>query len=318
MRARVIHQRDGLQTMIHIHKVLFPTDFSDTSSAALGHALMLAERFHAHLIMLHAAGSNENLPSMNFPEVDPATDEIEAVLEEQLAQIIGAQPSQPLHIERVIHQNNNPVQEICAFADANDIDLIIMGTHGRTGLSHWISGSVAEEVVRGANCPVMTVRACEQCAAVTPYFDILVPVDFSPYSQKALRYAVTLAQLFEAKLHLLHVLDQPIHPAHYGLGEDLLLRLNPEVSRRSHQEMERLVSPAGSSKVKWQTHVCDGRAYSEIVRFVAAQECDLVVMGTHGLSGLEHFLLGGTTEKVMRHASCPVLAVKLKERDFVT
>jgi nucleotide-binding universal stress UspA family protein len=63
--------------------------------------------------------------------------------------------------------------------------------------------------------------------------------------------------------------------------------------------------------------VREGRAYSEIVRFVQEEECDLVVMGTHGLSGLEHFLLGGTTEKVMRHAPCPVLAVKLKERDFV-
>jgi nucleotide-binding universal stress UspA family protein len=191
-----------------------------------------------------------------------------------------------------------------------------MGTHGRTGLSHLLSSSVTEHVVRSANCPVMTVKACKQSSEAAPYFDILVPVDFSPYSQKALRYGRTLAQAFEANLHLLHVLDQPIHPAHYGLGDDLLMRLNPEVQRRSHEEMERLFSQFGA-EVKCQTHVCEGRAYSEIVRFVEAEECDLVVMGTHGLSGLEHFLLGGTTEKVMRHASCPVLAVKLKERDFV-
>jgi nucleotide-binding universal stress UspA family protein len=180
-----------------------------------------------------------------------------------------------------------------------------------------LSSSVAEHVVRSANCPVMTVKAGKQAAEAAPYFDILVPVDFSPYSQKALRYARTLAQPFEANLHLLHVLDQPIHPAHYGLGDDLLIRLNPEVQRRSHEEMQRLVAQSDAENVKCQTHVCEGRAYSEIVRFVLEKECDLVVMGTHGLSGLEHFLLGGTTEKVMRHASCPVLAVKLKERDFV-
>jgi nucleotide-binding universal stress UspA family protein len=116
---------------------------------------------------------------------------------------------------------------------------------------------------------------------------------------------------------LLHVLEEPLHPAYYGLGEDLLIRLNPEVPRRSHEELQQLVSQAGSVKVKCQTHVCEGRAYSEIVRFAADRECDLVVMGTHGLSGLERFLLGGTTEKVMRHAPCPVLAVKLRERDFV-
>lgn len=302
--------------MVHIQKILFPTDFSDTSSAALGHALMLAHRFDAALTMLHAAASNETAKDLRFPEVNPAANEFEDTLAEQLAQIIGAEPSRKLCIDRVVHRNPDPVQEICSFSNANNIDLIIMGTHGRTGLSHLLSSSVTEHVVRSANCPVMTVKACKQSSEATPYFDILVPVDFSPYSQKALRYGRTLAHVFEANLHLLHVLDQPIHPAHYGLGDDLLMRLNPEVQRRSHAEMERLISRLGA-EARYQTHVREGRAYSEIVRFVQEEECDLVVMGTHGLSGLEHFLLGGTTEKVMRHASCPVLAVKLKERDFV-
>jgi nucleotide-binding universal stress UspA family protein len=302
--------------MVHIQKILFPTDFSDTSSAALGHALMLAHRFDATLTMLHAAAPKESATDLRFPDVNPAPDEFEDALADQLAQIIGAAPSRKLRIERVVHQNQDPVQEICIFSNINNIDLIIMGTHGRTGLSHLLSGSVAENVVRSANCPVMTVRPSKESSEVAPYFDILVPVDFSPYSQKALRYGRTLAHAFEANLHLLHVLDQPIHPAHYGLGDDLLIRVNPEVQRRSHEEMERLVSQLGAEE-KCQTHVREGRAYSEIVRFVQEEECDLVVMGTHGLSGLEHFLLGGTTEKVMRHASCPVLAVKLKERDFV-
>jgi len=303
--------------MIHIHNILFPTDFSDTSSAALGYALMLADRFQARLVMLHAAGPNESPQRLRFPEINPAADELEEILEDQLSQIIGAEPTHKLRIDRVVHQNNDPVQEICGYVETNDIDLIIMGTHGRSGLSHLFAGSVAEEVVRGAGCPVMTVRACKQSAEVTPYFDILVPVDFSLYSQKALRYGLTLAHLFEANLHLLHVLDQPIHPVHYGIGEDLLMRLNPEVPKSSHEELQRLVARSSAVEVKCQTHVREGRAYSEIVRFVTEQECDLVVMGTHGMSGLEHFLLGGTTEKVMRHASCPVLAVKLKERDFV-
>jgi nucleotide-binding universal stress UspA family protein len=303
--------------MISIHNILFPTDLSGKFGAALGHALMLADRFKAGLVMLHAANFHKNQKDLQFPEVDPAADEFEARLEEQLSQIIGAAPAHKLRIDHIVHQNNNPVQEICAYVEANKVDLIIMGTHGRTGLSHLLAGSVAEEVVRRATCPVMTVRAVKPSAEVTPYFDILVPVDFSPYSQKALRYGVTLAHLFEANLHLLHVLEEPLHPAYYGLGEDLLIRLNPEVPRRSHEELQQLVSQAGSVKVKCQTHVCEGRAYSEIVRFAADRECDLVVMGTHGLSGLERFLLGGTTEKVMRHAPCPVLAVKLRERDFV-
>jgi nucleotide-binding universal stress UspA family protein len=309
-------QKEGW-IMIHIRKILFPTDFSDTSSAALGHALMLADRFDAVLTMLHAASPNETAKDLRFPELHPAADNIEYFLEEQLTEIIGAAPRRKLRVDRVVHQNKDPVKEICAFADANEIDLIIMGTHGRTGLSHLLSSSVTEHVVRSANCPVMTVKACKETAEAAPYFDILVPVDFSPYSQKALRYGSTLAHQFEANLHLLHVFDQPIHPAHYGLGDDLLIRLNPEMQRRSHEEMNRLVEQLDAANVKCQTHVREGRAYSEVVRFAQEKECDLVVMGTHGVSGLEHFLLGGTTEKVMRHASSPVLAVKLKERDFV-
>jgi nucleotide-binding universal stress UspA family protein len=192
-----------------------------------------------------------------------------------------------------------------------------MCTHGRVGLSHLLMGSVSEHVVRTANCPVMTVRACKESEEVAPYLDILVPVDFSPYSEKALRYGRTLAHLFDAKLHLLHVLDQPIHPTYYGLGNDVLIRLNPNVQQRSHEEMELLSAKMTPLNVSYQTHVKEGRAYSEIVRFVQEKEIDLIVMGTHGLSGLEHFLLGGTTEKVVRHAPCPVLTVKLKERDFV-
>jgi nucleotide-binding universal stress UspA family protein len=303
--------------MIHIHKILFPTDFSDASSAALGHALMLADRFNAALTMLHAASSREAEKNIQFPQLEPDTDEIEAFFEEQLAQMIGAAPSHKLHIDRVVCRSNDPTGEIGSYADLNGIDLIIMGTHGRTGLSHWLMGSVAEHVVRTANCPVMTVRACKESAEVAPYLDILVPIDFSPYAQKALRYARTLAHLFDANLHLLHVLDLPIHPTHYGLGNDVLVRLNPEVQRRSYEEMELLMAKMSPLKVAYQTHVREGRAYSEIVRFVQEQEIDLIVMGTHGLSGLEHFLLGGTTDKVVRHAPCPVLTVKLKERDFV-
>jgi len=303
--------------MIHMQKILFPTDFSDTTSAALGHALMMADRFRAELIMLHAAPAHEKPQDLRFPEIYPAADELQEALEEQLTQIFGTEPAHKLRLQRVVQQNNNPVQEICAFAESRQIDLIIMGTHGRHGLSHLFAGSVAEDVVRKANCPVMTVRAGKKAAEVSPYFDILVPVDFSLHSEKALRYGRTLALLFDATLHMLHVLDQPILPSHYGIGEDSLIQLDPEVSHRSREEMVRWLEQWGTERVKYQIHFREGRAYHEIVDFAAKQECDLLVMGTHGLSGLEHFLLGGTTEKVMRHVSCPVLALKLKERDFV-
>lgn len=303
--------------MMTIRKILFPTDFSNASTVALGHAVMLADSFAAELTLLHVAIDESHLRQAHFPELEKAGDELQELAEDQLAAITGTSRPRPLAVKRVVRQSHVPDHEIANYSRAEDFDLIVMGTHGRTGMAHLLMGSIAENLVRLAPCPVLTVREHMEKQEVTPYLNILVPVDFSPHAEKALKYGIALAMNFEASLRVLHVLDQPVQPSHYQLDENLLMRLQPDIESRTHAAIQELMKRLAPKGLDYSTAYVVGRAYSEIVHHAAHNDSDLIVLGTHGLSGLQQFLLGSTAAKVVRHAPCPVLTVKVKERDFI-
>lgn len=303
--------------MFSIHKILFPTDFSNASTAALGHAVMLAENFSAELTLFHVAVDERHMQQAHFPELEKAGDELEEMIEEQLAEITGADRPRKLAVKRVVRQNPEPVEEIAKYCADENFDLLVMGTHGRTGVAHLLMGSIAESLVRVAPCPVLTVREHMEKEEVTPYLNILVPVDFSPHSQKALKYGIALAVNFEASLSALHVLDVPVQPSHYQLDENLLMRMQPDIEAMTLEALQKMMKEMAPKGLEYSTACVVGRAYGEIVNYAAKQDSDLIVLGTHGLSALEKFLLGSTAAKVVRHAPCPVLTVKEKERDFI-
>lgn len=304
--------------MIRIRKVLFPTDFSNASTTALGHAVMLADSFSAELTLLHVAVDASHLRHADFPELEKAADELQELAEDQLAAITGTSRPRRLLVKRVVRQSHTPDQEIASYSHVEDFDLIVMGTHGRTGVAHLIMGSIAESLVRLAPCPVLTVREHMEKQEATPYLNILVPVDFSPHAEKALRYGVALAKNFEASLRLLHVLEKPVQPAHYQLDENALARLQPDIESRTQQAMREMVGKLAPKGLDYTMACALGRPYSEIVHDAEQNDSDLIVLGTHGLSGLQQFFLGSTAAKVVRRAPCPVLTVKVKERDFVS
>jgi len=275
---------------------------------------MIAERFEASLTILHVDTAAEATREEVFPALEPEMGELEKATELQVLQVTGMKTPQNLRVRRLVRRNEDPAEEIIQHTHANAVDLVVVGTHGRSGLSHFIMGSVAERVIRQAHCPEITGRAT---AKVTPYLNILVPVDFSPHAEKALWYAWSLARLFHAYLHILHIVDIPIHPEHYAVNLNLTGEFGHELTLRSQEELERMIAPFQPAHVKHRIVVEFGRAYNEIVEFATAHETDLIVMGTQGLSGLKKFFLGSTTAKVVRHAPCPVLTVKPGERDFV-
>ncbi len=305
--------------MIQIREILIPTDFSEPPAAAIGHAAMLAERFGARLTMLHVVTAKEGKAAAEFPELDPARNEEEAAAEEEVAERFGLQPLQRLQVRRELRHNAHPAEEITRFAAEIQADLIVAGTHGRSGLSHLFMGSLAEDLMRSANCPVLVARTTGPATSeeVMPYLQILAPIDFSPDSEKALRYAIALSQLFNAQLQILHVVDMPVYPAHYAVNHALAEQFSRDFISLSHEEIKRWLAGFEQKPRRYQTHVQVGRPYHEIVKFAEAQDIDLIVMGTRGLSRLQEFFLGGNTARVIRHAPCPVLVVKLNERDFV-
>jgi nucleotide-binding universal stress UspA family protein len=142
---------------------------------------------------------------------------------------------------------------------------------------------------------------------------ILVPVDFSESSDKALRYAAGFAQQFRSRITLLHVIQPMVYPADFGYPPTVVDTLDQAVRI---QIEERLTALASQGPAKMETLVRLGQPYFEIVAAAKDLNADLIIISTHGRTGLTHALLGSTAERVVRHAPCPVLTVRQREHDF--
>ncbi len=186
-----------------------------------------------------------------------------------------------------------------------------MGTHGRRGIGHLFLGSVAEEVVRLAECPVLTVRKGDDLMPIASKKKILVPIDFSKHSKTALEYALKIAPTYNAKLQLLHVIEESIHPSFYAAGITSVFEVNAQLKTKSEQAIREMLEDLGESEIETDIFVVEGHASSEIIRFAEEKSSDLITIATHGLTGIDHFLLGSVSEKVVRMAKCPVLTIKV-------
>ena len=143
---------------------------------------------------------------------------------------------------------------------------------------------------------------------------ILVPVDFSEHSQKALRYALAFANQFDAEVTLVHIVEQMVYPGDWMYPP---LAVTDFSTQKRGEMIQRLRALDAQSGVKTQHVVRVGRAWQEVVEIAREQKADMIILATHGYTGLKHALLGSVAEKIVRHAPCPVLSVHPEERDFL-
>ncbi len=145
---------------------------------------------------------------------------------------------------------------------------------------------------------------------------IVCPVDFSDYSHHALRYALSLAKLFEARLVLLHVVEMPFLPSYSMAGVPDLSMPVEELEENAREHLEEELEQCRAEHPDVEAEVLIGTPFVEIIDFAREAGADLIVMGTHGRSGLRQLLIGSVAERVVRKAPCPVLTVKHPEHDF--
>jgi len=303
--------------------ILVPVDFSSLTPKTLACAQILAQRFGAVVHLVHIA---EPIPVVSG--VDPVPIPIDNAarlsgLERDLAGLAKQLP--PGSRGRAVVREGLAVDGIISLAKELQADLIVMPTHGHTGVARVFFGSVAEGVVRAATCPVFVQRADGRDAGDTskaaekPFTlelrTILVPVDFSKPSRKALACAIEFARRFEAKLICLHVLELPP-----SMEPDLTFTelevLREGLFAATERTLQGLLKEA-SGKIPPENVLTTGSASREIIRIAEDRNADLIAMGAHGRDGPGRFLMGSTAERVVRHAHCPVLVVrenKLSER----
>lgn len=302
-----------------LKNILFPTDFSRCADQALAHAVYLAEKYQAALHLLHVVTLFEDQPgilSNELAETETLVKKLEEKAESELQNVANTHRSDDMEI--IIKQKRaiSAAPAILEYGSSNGIDLIVMGTQGRRGIGHLLLGSAAEEVVRLAECPVFTIRESEEVKPIKLFERILVPLDFSDHSKKALTYAKDIADSYEANLQLLHVIEDTIHPAYSLSGKSSIFDLVPGIEEDCRRRIEKLIQETGISKENTEVIVKGGQAAHDIIKFAKDNSSNLVVIATHGLTGIEHLLLGSVTEKVVRMAHCPVFTVKSFGKDL--
>ena len=300
--------------MIRIKKILYTTDFSDSSLCVFPQAVYLANKYNAELHMLHAIvlhALDPLNPEDKFPEFDNLVRLFKKNAKKRMDYEILNADLKNLNVVKAQERGFSAAPVILDYCKKNKIDLIVMGTHGRRGIEHLFMGSVAEEVVRLAENPVLTVRKSDDLMPIASKKKILVPIDFSIHSKTALKYALKIAPTYNAKLQMLHVVEESIHPAFYASGINSIFEINSQLKSRSKEVIREMLDSVGGKEVEADIFVVEGRASSEIIKFAEEKSSDLIIISTHGLTGIEHLLLGSVTEKVVRMAKCPVLTVKV-------
>lgn len=291
--------------------ILYPTDFSAHANRAFALACSLARASGSRLLVLHVAPIPLLYTKRYYRE------EMEAALRRYQAPDAAVELGWHLLAGEAAPEILWLAQEIrCAF--------IVMGTQGQTGMARLLMGSVAEHVVRHAPCPVVTVKALPSqppaateapletespISAAVPVQTILHPTDFSDRCAEAFRVACSLAKDHAARVIVVHVPEPD--PAPIGMAP---LPPPPEGHRGGLEErLSRFQLSAPEIRV--EGHVEEGEPATAIVSAAQVTKSDLIVMGTHGRSGLGRLLMGSVAESVLRTASCPVVTVKTPDAE---
>jgi nucleotide-binding universal stress UspA family protein len=288
--------------------ILFAADFSENSKEAFGAACSLAVEDKTLLVVLHVAEADLvadepvyfGQQSIQF-HVTGRDEARREALRQHLREFYA--PDHPVEVDYSVSVGN-AAEEILRVAQELASDLIVTGTHGRTPLRRLLAGSVATAVLRGAECPVMALRSTEHPQAAKPLRVIIHPTDFSKGSEAALRVARSLARDRGARLVLLHA--EPLYvPTEMGMPAEFDVR-----GLRDALEAARDRVDGPDLKFPVETWFSRGTPPEEIVRVAEELGCGLIVMGTHGRTGLSRLLLGNTAESVLSAATCPVMVVK--------
>jgi nucleotide-binding universal stress UspA family protein len=315
-----IHElpEESWTSRLAVKNLLCPVDFSEFSLQAFRFAAGIARHFQARLIVQHTI----HVPTTRFAEG------LEVISPQEMLERSRREAEKDL--DRLIAESGTQGTEICAMVSQGDvqdsivrtvgnqdIDLIVMGTHGRKGMSRLLLGSVAEHIVHEAVfCPVLVVSRPQTGfvpgapAGTVQLKTILAATDFSPDSARALTHALRWASEWNGKVILFHAVEDP-PPRMHGMI-DLLPELNPYFDKEiaeAWERIQRVIPEAARKRCELVCEVRQGNPREQILQYAAEQRPDLIVMGSRG-TGRSSVIWGSTISAVVRDGRFPVLSVR--------
>jgi nucleotide-binding universal stress UspA family protein len=305
------------------HRILVPLDGSSLSKQILPYARWLAKGLECPIELMRVMEPVPATLDDSAHGVYPhrVAESLKSHLEDYLETKATSLRDAGLQVSLAVYEGN-PAEHIIGEAEKDPETLIAMSTHGRSGITRWIMGSVANKVLQGTSNPLLMVRASQEEDVVkeVELRTVIVPLDRSPMSEQALPHAASLAKALGLKLVLLWVF--PLIEGHYtdlGIGATTYgVPMQGEVSQAveseaNHyfatveEELRRLGAPEVESHLLW------GQPASTIIDFARQTPNNLVAMTTHGRSGIDRWVLGSVTDRVVRHSEDPVLVIRSAE-----
>jgi nucleotide-binding universal stress UspA family protein len=284
-------------------EILFPTDGSDGSAFAFDHVVDLAARHDATVHILNVADTTQNrVLEIRGDDVAALQREGDRIVRET------AEKADKRGVDTVTDVvRGEPYREIVDYAETHSLDLVVMPTHGRRGLERFMLGSTSERVVRRADLPVLTMRPEDDVTISHPYQNVLVPTDGSNCADRALAIGADVADAEDATLHLLSVI------AITALGADARPDIQMEMLEGSaHELLDEAAAFADDAGVDAASTTVEygPSIHQAILTYIDDHDVDLVVVGTHGRTGFDRYVLGSVTEYLVRTSPIPVLTVQ--------
>jgi nucleotide-binding universal stress UspA family protein len=282
-----------------VKNILIPTDFSKTGLLALEHASFMGRLFKANLYLLHVIETDKLSYSVYDAEINlPTIKEIDTIVLKKLNDIAVKLKKEFSLTVKVLCSHGSISAEIVEAVNANDIDLVIMGTHGISGFDELFIGSNAHKTVTICPCPVISVQSHAKKIGFT---NIVVPINDDLHSRQKVDYALTLAKKYNSKIHILGLLDKN------GDTDPLKLKIKLE-------SVEKVVKKTGLT-YECKTVTDDNQAAATL-KYSKKVKADLIVVLTGHESKLTGIFLGAFAKQIVNHSKIPVMSIRPIEGNF--
>lgn len=294
--------------------LLIPTDGSGPATSAARQGFALADALDASVHILSVADSSVATGTGYSGDSPRIRKRLREKASERAASLCDEAGERGLDATAATREGI-PAKEIIDYASENEVDGIIIGTSGRSGLARVVIGSVADKVVRTASIPVVTVTpsAAEKAASEKQFDSVLLPTDGSEQAEQAGIWGIALASQLGATVHLISVVDRAKTGGLESLfeGEDA-----EELLERAAEHLSSVTDEARDRNIDVVTVTTEGSPAKEIVAYADDEDIDMIAMGTAGRGGFERAVLGSVTDEVIRKANVPVLTSRPEANRF--
>jgi len=300
---------------IGINKILCATDFSEFSSRVLDYGIMLAQSFNARLYIFHAVHfAKDGLYSTDVLERGEKQQRLARQASEKIeTSMSGA----GIEWESAI-SCGEPVEEISRVTMEKEIDMVIAASHGLSGFKRFILGTVVEKLARTLPLPILTILSSgnsrnDGFRSTGRIKHILVGCNSWSDTDPVLSFATNFAGLIQSELHLLHAIEAPLNQDLVDPTQGPYEKVQNDLQDQLHRRLEQTISPDVKDRLKINTAVTAGLPGEALASHAEKMDADMIIVGVKQQNILEKFIVGSTTESILRHAPCPVLTIPYQE-----